>query len=156
MSKRRFLWRGLAALIFVGLLIAGSLAIYYLGWSQGYVTSQPMPEGEGGAPWPYLPRGSGNMGRPFAFAMCTGLMFKLGMLILLFCIIGKIFRFFTWGMAGGPWMTGRRRGRRWHRHHHQGPPPYPHGPMPPWCWDWEKSSDEETGDAESDANNTEV
>lgn len=145
MSKKWILWRVLAVLFFVGLLIAGGLAIYYLGWSQGYGTGQLFPEGEGEAPWPYLPRGWGDVGRPFAFAMCTGLIFKLGLLLLLFCIIGKILRFFAWGVVGGPWLMGspwdKRWARRWHRHH---------GPVPPWCWSWEKPSegDVEAGDAE--------
>ena len=162
MSKRWFLWRALAALSFVGLLIVGGLAIYYLGWSQGYGTGPLATPGEAEAPLPYWPHGPGYIGRPFAFAMCTGLIFKLGMLLLLFCIIGKVFRFFAWGMVGGPWLRGgpwgRQWARRWHRHHHHPSPPYPHGPMPPWCWDWEQPSDEETGDAEpsTDANSTEI
>jgi hypothetical protein len=162
MSKRWFLWRVVAALVFVGLLIAGGLAIYYLGWSQGYGTGQLPTEGEGGAPLPYLSRGSGYVGRPFAFAMCTGLIFKIGALLLLFCIIGKILRFFAWGMFGRPWMMSgpwsKRWASYWRRYHHHAPPFGPHGPMPPWCWDWEKSSDEESGGTEpgADASSAEV
>jgi hypothetical protein len=128
--------------MFVGLLIAGGVAIYYLGWSQGYGTGQLPAEGEGVAPWPYLPHGPGYMARPFAFAMCTGLIFKLGLLLLLFCIIGKIFRCFAWGMVGGPWMMmGGPRSRRWARHWRRY---HPHGPMPPWWWGDEKPSEETT------------
>ena len=153
MSKRWFLWRAVAALIFVGLLIAGGVAIYYLGWSQGYGTGPLPAEGETVAPLPYLPHRFGYVGHPVGFApfLCGAGFFKIGLLILMFCIIGKIFRFFAWGMVGGPWMMGGPRSRRWARHWHRH---HPHGPMSPWCWDDEKPSEEttepdvETGDAE--------
>lgn len=147
MSKKWFLWRALAALICVGLLIAGGLAIHYLSWSRGYAAGQLATPGEEGATLPYLPHGFDHSGHPFAFMFGAGLLFKILLLFLLFGVIGKVFRGFAWGMAGGPWLMGAHRASHWHRHH---------GPMPPWCWDWEKSSEETQTEPDVKTGDTEV
>jgi hypothetical protein len=143
MSKVRFLAVLLAALIIIGLLILGGLAIHRIGWSQGYKVGQLAVGIEGGATLPYGPYG-------FRY---SGLFLTIGLILLLLIVIGKFFRFWAWKMAGGPWMMAGRpwmmahrpKGEHWARHWHR-----PHGPMPPWCWGWEEASEEKAERAEPD------
>jgi len=151
MSKKWFLVRALVALVvtglLVGLLIIGGLAIYRTGWSQGYVAGQLAAEGEDVATAPYLHYGFGYIGRPVGFAP---FLFGAGLLFLLFVAVGQLFRLLAWKkvMAGRPWPPAAHWARRWHRFHG----PVPHGPVPPWCWGWEKPSEEETRKAEAEPN----
>ena len=141
MSKLWFLVRTLVALIVIGSLVVGGVAIYRTGWSQGYVAGQLTAEGEDMVTAPYPHYGFGYMGRPFGFAP---FLFGAGLLFLLFITVGGLIRLLAWKkvMAGGPWMTtGGPRGRHWNR---------PHGPMPPWCWGWDKASEEETKQTEAE------
>jgi len=139
MSKTWFLVRALAGLIVIGLLIVGGWAIYRTGWSQGYLAAGS----EAGAIAPYAPYGFGYPGGPFG----ARLFFTVGLFILLLVVIGKCFRFWAWRTAGGPWMmAGGPMDRHWARHWHR-----PHGPVPPWCWGWEKPSDERAEEAGSGA-----
>ena len=141
MSKAKFLVVSLAALIIIGLVILGGLAIHRTGWSQGYEVGQLAAGSEEGAAVPYGPYG-------FRY---SGLFLTIGLLLLLLIVVGKFFRFWAWKMAWGPsrmawgpWMMAHGpKGERWARHWHR-----PHRPMPPWCWDWEEPSEEK---AEPDA-----
>ena len=137
MSKTRFLVVSLAALIIIGLLILGGLAIHRIGWSQGYKVGQLAAGGEEGATVPYGAYG-------FRY---SGLFLTVGLILLLLIVIGKFFRFWAWKMVGAPWMMARGpRGEYWARHWHR-----PHGPMPPWCWGWEEPSEEKAEEAEPGA-----
>lgn len=146
-----FLVKALVALILVGLLVAGGFAIHYVSWSQGYAMGQRAAEGEEVAePPPYLYHGfrpSRHLGlvRPL---MCAG-----GFLLLL-CIFGGLFRALAWRKmwACGPWAM-HHRGAHWRRAAHRAKHWRHHGPMPPWCWDWDEADGEETeqGDAAPDA-----
>ena len=137
MSKKLFWVVPLAVLIVVVLLILGGFAIHQISWSQGYRMGQLATGGEGGAVVPYAPYG---FGRP-------GLFITIGLIFLLLIVMGKFFRFWAWKTVGGPWMMahGPRSeywARRWHRFH---------GPVPPWLWGWEKSSEEKAEQTGSDA-----
>ena len=134
MSKIRFLVVPLAALIIIGLLLLGGLAIHSIGWSQGYKVGQLAAGSEEGATVPYGPYGFGY----------SGLFLTIGLLLLLLIVVGKFFRFWAWKMAHG--LKGQRWARHWARHWHR-----PYGPMPPWCWDWEEPSKEEARKAEPGA-----
>ena len=137
MSKTRFLVVSLAALIIIGLLILGGLAIHRIGWSQGYKMGQLVAGSEEGATVPYGAYG-------FRY---SGLFLTVGLILLLLIVIGKFFRFWAWKMVGAPWMMAHRpEGARWARHWHR-----PHGPMPPWCWGWEEPSEEKAEEAEPGA-----
>ena len=46
MSKKWFWMRALVMLVIVGLLVVGGVALYRAGWSQGYVASPLVVEGE--------------------------------------------------------------------------------------------------------------
>jgi len=140
MSKTRFLVVSLAALIIIGLLILGGLAIHRIGWSQGYKVGQLAAGVEEGATVPYGAYG-------FRY---SGLFLTVGLVLLLLIVVGRFFRFWAWKMAWGPWMmAGGPRGERWARPHarhwHR-----PHGPMPPWYWGWEEPSEEKAERAEPD------
>jgi hypothetical protein len=140
MSKTRFLIVSLAALIIIGLLILGGLAIHRIGWSQGYKVGQLAAGIEEGATVPYGAYG-------FRY---SGLFLTVGLVLLLLIVVGKFFRFWAWKMAWGPWMMaggpkGERWARQWARHWHR-----PHGPMPPWYWGWEEPSEEKAEGAEPD------
>ena len=133
MSKTRFLVVSLAALIIIGLVILGGLAIHRIGWSQGYEVGQLAAGIEEGATVPYGAYG-------FRY---SGLFLTVGLVLLLLIVVGKFFRFWAWKMAWGPWMMagglqGERWARQWARHWHR-----PHGPMSPWGWGWEEPSEEE-------------
>jgi hypothetical protein len=143
MSKTQFLVVSLAALVIIGLLILGGLAIHRIGWSQGYKVGQLAAGIEEGATVPYGAYG-------FRY---SGLFLTVGLVLLLLIVVGKFFRFWAWKMAWGPWMMaggpwkmahrpkGEHGARHWHR---------PHGPMPPWCWGWEEPSEEKAEGSESD------
>jgi hypothetical protein len=143
MSKTRFLVVSLAALIILGLLILGGLAIHRIGWSQGYKVGQLAAGIEEGTTVPY-----GAYGLRY-----SGLFLTVGLVLLLLIVVGKFFRFWAWKMAWGPWMMAggpwkmahRPKGEHWARHWHR-----PHGPMPPWCWGWEEPSEEKAERAEPD------
>ena len=151
MSHQRFPWPALAALIVVGLLIAGGTAIHRSGWTQGYVMGRLAAGDEGGAAVPYA---YGYPGRHFGFApaLCgLGPLLTVGLLLLALVAAGRFFRFRAWKKAAGP--EGERWARHWARHWH-------HGPTPPWCWGREEpaeGTDEgaepnaETGHAEAES-----
>lgn len=141
MSKGRFVVALLAALIIIGLLAAGGLALHRIGWLQGYRVGQLTAGGDGVAPLRYAAYG-------FGF---SGLLITVVFLLLLFFVIGRLFRFWLWrsvagpwGMRGGPWkMPGGPKGEYWFRHRH-----WHHGPMHPQYWGWQESPEEETEQAE--------
>jgi len=148
MSKDRnwFVWRALAALVLVCLLIVGALAVHYVGWSQGYAAGQLTAEGEEIEAPSYLPR----VGQPSGFApypLRAGLLFKIVLLLFFLAVIGKLIRFAIWGAFWGPAMAGPhalhwrraywRHAGRWHR---------PHGPVPPPYWGWGGPPEEEAAE----------
>jgi len=129
-----FLWRGLAALVLVGLLIVGGLAVYRMGWSEGYAAGQLTAEGEESATAPYGPPGSQWLGRPLfypPFMSGAGVLLRVILLVLLLGLMGKLLRFIVWGIVGAPAMAGawahHWRRPHWHRFH---------GPMPPGYHGW--------------------
>jgi len=159
MSRTRFLSTPLAALIIVGLLIMGGLAISRISWAEGYKTGLLAAGLADGAGVPYIP-GSRGFGVPgFWGPSFGGLIITLGLIFVLFLVAGKFFRFWAWNAAWGPGTMARgTKGEHWARHWHQH---RPHGPMPPWCWGWEEPSEEkpeepepgiDTGDPDATAN----
>ena len=153
MSKKWILWRVLATLLLVGLLIAGGVATYRAGWSQGYGVGQVAVEGEEGVTLPYPTHDFGRIGRPLAFMpflFGAGLLFRIALGQVFLAVVSRLIRFIVWGAAFHPMMCGPgpmrgSRAARWHRRHHV------HGPMPPWCWDWDEPSESEVDADQAEA-----
>jgi hypothetical protein len=151
MTKNRFLWRALATLVFIVLLIAAGAAVYYAGWSQGYAAGQL---GEESATLPLMPHGLGYPGRPFGlapFAFGVGLIFKIGLFLLVLVLIGSFLRLLAWKAIGGPWMAtmGGPMSRHWASHWRRAHRHVPHWPPPPWWGDWEEAFGDEGQDREA-------
>jgi hypothetical protein len=125
----RIFWRIILALILVGLLAAGGVALYRTGWTQGYQTaalSVGAGTGEAQPQAPVIPAyplypGWGHYGPFYGFSPFTPLLW-LGFFVLIFFLIGGLFRPWGWRRWGGG-------------HVHGG---WGHGPMPPWAKDWEE------------------
>lgn len=141
MSRTQFPIAPLAILIIIGLLILGGFAFYRISWLDGYKTGQLVAAGiADGTVAPYVPYRPG----------CGGVLLTLGVAFLLILVAGKFFRFWAWNAAWGPGMMARgKKGEYWAKHWHQHRPH--HGPMPPWCWDWEEPSEEKTEEPQPDA-----
>jgi hypothetical protein len=139
MSGFRIFWRIALTLLFVGLLIAGGVALYRSGWSQGYqagVIAAGAVEGTaelspGQLPYyPVVPFAYGpHFGYPGFFSPFSVFLW-IGFFLLLFFLIGGLFRAFSWrrwgGWKGGPAYSG-------HPGHGGG-----YGPPPPWGRDWQE------------------
>ena len=139
MSQTRFPFALLAILIIIGLLMLGGFAIYRISWLEGYKTGQLVAAGiADGTVMPYAPYRPG----------CGGVLLTLGVAFVLIVVAGKFFRFWTWKAGWGPGMTsGGPKSERWVRHWHRHGP---HGPVPPWCWDWEEPSEEKADESKPD------
>jgi hypothetical protein len=153
MSRKWFLVKALVSLILIGLLIGGGFAIHYLSWSQGYAAGQLAAEGEEVATPPYLPGGFGHPGWHYHPFGVLGLLFKIVLFFLFIAIVAKLIRFVIWGSVSRHamarpwyryWRRAHRRYVRWHRMH---------GPMPPWCWDWDEPDDEDAKEASDESEN---
>ncbi len=145
MSKKWFWVRALVMLVIVGLLAVGGVALYRAGWSQGYMASPPVVEGEEGA---ITSPGLGYPGwhlyhAPFIFGAV-----KIGLFLLFLVVISRMLRFVLWGPVCRFWMAGPRFRRiaGWHRMH---------GPVPPWCWGWEEPHEKTEPGAQTGAAETE-
>jgi len=65
MERRRcFVWRAVATVVLIGLVVAGGFAVHRLGWSQGYTSAELADQGEEAPVPPLAPRGW----RPVGFA----------------------------------------------------------------------------------------
>jgi hypothetical protein len=140
MFRTRFLAASLAGLIIVGLLILGGFAIYRIGWTEGYGMGRLAVGTDGGVLPPY---GFFGFGFP-------GFLLTLGVILLLLVVIGRVLRFWMWGMflgrhmmPGGRWkMADGPASGPWARHWQA------HGRhAPPWYWDWEEAEPGQESDA---------
>jgi hypothetical protein len=123
MFRGRLFGAILIVLLIIGLLSIGG----YLGWSQGFAAGSLAAAGGDGIPAPRGFYGPGFFFFPLFLGF--GLFFKLGLFLLLLLLIGKLFGFWTWRMAGRP--PGYGWGRHWHKH----------GSPPPWYKDQESPSE---------------
>jgi hypothetical protein len=126
----RIFWRILLALILVGLLVGGGVTAYRTGWAQGYQagvltaadTGEALPRSSLVPAYPFYP-GWGHYGPFFGFTPFSPFLW-IGFFLLLFFVIGGLFRPWGWPRSGG-----------WGGHMHGG---WRHGPMPPWAREWEE------------------
>jgi hypothetical protein len=122
------------ALIIFALLVVGGLAVYRVGWAEGYKMAQLVVGGEEGVIASYA---------PYRFGF-PGVFLTLGVILLLFVVVGKFLRFWAWKASGGPWMADWSKPERWARHWHHHRPP-----MPPWHWGPEEDAQERRSRADS-------
>jgi hypothetical protein len=135
MYRRGIVVRIVLAITLLVVLVGGGIAVYRIGWGQGYQAGTFIPSGEGIESLPVVPQFRSLAQRPFmpGFGFpFFGLCFGIGFIFLVLFLVGGLLK---------PW--GRR---RWAGHPHQHDQ-WDHGPIPPWVKDWEeqyrKSSQDE-------------
>ena len=141
MFWRRFVVGGLTLLIVLCLLSTAGAAIFHVSWSQGYAAGTAAAGGEAMAPMPYSPGSPGWAVGPRPAMLGLGLFFTVGMLFLMFGVVGRLFHFRAWRTACGPASEQWR--EHWGRHWSPA-----HGPPSPW---WGRSAEEKTEKADPDA-----
>ena len=140
MYRKWFILGPLVALVVIGTLVMGGMAVYRVGWTQGSLSSPVEEGGEGSVLVPSMPFGLRHSRRAFGFSPLwfgLGLVFRFGMFLLVCGVIARLFFSRRWRMAGMP------RGRRWAGHWH---PPF--GPGAPWHWPPEEESEKAEPTAE--------
>jgi hypothetical protein len=130
MSRGWFVARIVMTVLVIALAVGGGYALYGSAWNHGYAAGLAASDGGAQATAP-LWYGHPYAMRPHGFGL--GLLFAIGLAILFFAFIGRMFRMAFWSrrMAGGSYPPDPRWAKHWagHKHMH-----HPHGPMPPWCW----------------------
>ncbi|MGD2143821.1 MAG: hypothetical protein PVF54_05020 [Anaerolineae bacterium] len=145
-NRSGLVWRALAAVVLVVLLVAGGVVIYRLGWSQGHAVGEQIAQGDEALPPPQSPRALPPIGwahpRMGAAVLITTL---LG--LFFFAALGKLLSFVVWGAMAGPAMA--RMGMTGHcpRHGHR-----VHGPVPPWYGPWGEPPGEKSRESGESAN----
>jgi len=141
MFWRRFAVGGVALLIVLCLLSTAGAALFHVSWSQGYAAGTAAAGDEAVASMPYSPGLPGWAFGPRPAMLGIGLFFTVGMLFLLFGMVGKLFHSHVWRTAGAPASEQWR--EHWGRHWASS-----HCPPPPW---WGKPAEEKTEKADPDA-----
>ncbi|MGD8968982.1 MAG: hypothetical protein PVI07_15860 [Anaerolineae bacterium] len=141
-SRNWFVWRAVATVALLGLLVGGGFAIHRLGWSQGYAAAELTAQGEEAPAPPLAPPGW----RPVGFAR-GGLLVSLLLGLLFFAFVGKLLRVTMWGAMAGPAMCHPAMGRSWRHPRH-----WMHGPMPPWYGPWYEQPGERSRESDSREN----
>jgi hypothetical protein len=128
MFRFGFLFRFLLALVLIGVLVAGGMALYRTGWAQGYQNgAAAVGSGANTTPalpapyyaYPPVPYGFGYGFHPFFFPF--GPFLGIGFFLLILFMVGGLFRFgmrrhWAGGFGPGGWGMG-------------------HGPRSPQDWD---------------------
>jgi hypothetical protein len=141
-SRNWFVWRAVAAVVLIGLLVGGGFAIHRLGWSQGYAAAELTAQGEEMPTPPLAPPGW----RPIGFAR-GGLLVSILLGLLFLAFVGRLLRIIMWGAMAGPVMGWHAMGgsRRHPRH-------WMHGQVPPWYGPCYKHPGDVSPGNEGDAN----
>jgi hypothetical protein len=130
MFRTGFLWRFLLALLLFGLLAAGGAALYRAGFAQGYQAAALAANSTGNAAAPNLPA-PGFYPSPYFWPAYSypgffpfGPLLGIGFFLLVFFLIGGLFRSFAWrhyaGQPGhGDWGHGPegRWAKEWKERH---------------------------------------
>ena len=141
MFSRRFAVGGVTLLVLLCLLGAAGAALFHVSWSQGYTAGTVAAGAAASPPMPHnlVPPGWAFGPRPVLLGI--GMFFTVGMLFLVFVMVGKLFHSHTWRTADGPASEQWR--EHWDRHWSSA-----HGPPPPW---WGRPAEEKTEKVEPDA-----
>jgi hypothetical protein len=136
MYRRVIFFKIVLAIVLVAVIIGGGLAVYRLGWGQGYLVGTAQASSEVVEPGLMVPAFGGHLYRPFypGFGFpFFGLCFGIGFIFLIMFLLGGVLK---------PW--GRR---RWAGHPHHGK--WEDGPMPPWAKDWQEFRQKKTAEREA-------
>jgi len=141
MYRRGIFFRIVLAFLLLVVIVAGGMAVYRMGWGQGYLAGTAAASSEGVEPGLLVPGFGAHLSRPFypGFGFpFFGLCFGTGFIFLIMFLMGGLLK---------PW--GRR---RWgHPHHGK----WEKGPMPPWAKEWveykqKMAEDEQAGEESGD------
>ncbi len=136
MSKKYSFWEIFLKILLVVLLVAGGIALYRFGYTQGYMTGAAVEVGAESMTWPETfrpgfmpyhmhPRGFFPSRIPGLFF--GGLLFFMGI-----AAIRRLIWFQRWRAAGGPEADARMGGwHTWPHPHHWGPAPWMRPPTSP-------------------------
>jgi hypothetical protein len=119
-------WRAIAVVVLISLMVGGGFAIHRLGWSQGYAAAELSAQGEEVPTPPLAPPGW----RPVGLAR-GGLLVSILLGLVFFALVGRLLRVIMWGAAAGPAMRWHAMGGAWRHPRH-----WMHGPVPPWYSPW--------------------
>lgn len=144
-SRNWFVWRAVAMVVLIGLLVAGGFAIHRLGWSQGYAAAELAAAGEEAPTPPLAPPGWRPVG--FAYWPLGGLLVALLVGLVLLAFVGKLLRLVLWGSMTGLAAGGPARAGLWRHHWHP-----MHGPVPPWYGPWPERPGESPQEGDEQAN----
>ncbi|MBL7164576.1 MAG: hypothetical protein ISS57_18470 [Anaerolineales bacterium] len=129
MFRKKPIYGVLMTVLVIIALIAAGVALYRVGFVQGYTTGL-VTEGDGSAlafPGDFQRGFPPHFGHPmgfFVFGRLIGLFFFVGLLVLLIGGIRRLFWCRPWKFAGGPHPEAWK---DWHHHaaaHQWGPPPW--------------------------------
>jgi hypothetical protein len=141
-SRNWFVWRAVAAVVLIGVLVAGGFVIHRVGWSQGYAAAELTAQGAE-APTPLLaPPGWGPVGLARG-----GLLASLVLGLVFFALAGKLLRVIMWGVMAGPAMGWHAMGGSWRHPQH-----WMHGPVPPGHGPWYERPGKGSQESDSKAN----
>lgn len=124
MYRRGIFIRVILAFLLLAVIVGGGMAVYRVGWTQGYQTANVVSSSEGIEPGPLVPQFSSHIyrsyypgfGFPF-FGICLG----VGLIFLVMFLVGGLLK--PWG--------------RWRWAYHPGHGKWGYGPKPPWVREWE-------------------
>ena len=148
MYRKWFVLGPLVALVVIGALVMGGMALYRVGWTQGSLSSPVEGGGDGSVLVPPMPFGFRNHARAFAFSPLwfgLGLVFRFGIFFLVCGLIARLFFFRRWRMADVP------RGSRWAGHWH---PVF--GSGDPWHWNWQPEEEAEKTEPTAESEDVET
>ena len=133
MRRRGFIIRFILALVLIAVLALGSIALFRGGWAQGYQAGVIAASSTEGENLPVLPFYGGLVRQPylpgFGFPVLACFL-GIGFFMLVFLLIGGIFR--PWRWAAYPYHKGWGYGRK----------------RPPWAREWEEHHKESNAEDE--------
>lgn len=141
--RSSFFVRFLALLLLLALLAIGGVALYRLGFSQGYAQAALAAEGQPQQISPALPWYPGAFPPAFGYFPFLPLGVVIGWGLLLFLTLGALFRVASfshpyWAHPGAGPYPGRPHG-------------FPHWATPPWANEKPSTGSEPEGSAQSEA-----
>ena len=154
MFRKLSVWKVVATLIVIAVLVAGGVTIFRAGYAYGYAADSSSIEDQSEMVFPpsFAPYRRSFRPHPgfMPFFPILGLIFGGGLLLMLIFGIGGLFRFRAWHLAGGPgvgmWGGGQRDPRRAMQYWAAGCP---------WGWDWQPPEDKQAAPEKDESSSDE-